>query len=253
MKFLNLAIFPIAFLLLGIVALPSCSSTEKIDVASAEGAYQLAKKYEGDERYEEALIQYAEVKNKHPYSRFATLSELATADIHFKREAFIESESAYRLFKEFHPEHEQIDFVTFRLGLSIFKQLPSTIDRDLSLAGRAMLYFDEVVSSYAQSQWAKEAQDYKQKTLVMLAEKEKYIADFYFIRDQYDSALSRYEQLLTLYSGLGLDAKALYGATVSAFKTEQKDKTEKYLDELKKRYPDSPEYARAKKEVTRGL
>src|SRR5688500_18813632 len=86
--------------------LTACSSADKIDTNTPEGAFQLAERYEKDERYEEAITYFSEVKNKHPYSRFATSAELRIADIEFKRENFIEAESAYKLFKELHPDHE---------------------------------------------------------------------------------------------------------------------------------------------------
>src|SRR3954471_14338242 len=117
--------------------LAGCSSTPDIDTSTPEGAFKLAEKYEKDERFEEAITQYTQVKNKHPYSKLATEAELRIAEIHFKREEFVESQNAYQTFKEMHPTHPQIDFVTYRLGLSFFNQLPSTIDRDLSVADRA--------------------------------------------------------------------------------------------------------------------
>ena len=62
--------------------------------------------------------------------------------------------------------------------MSFFNQLPSTIDRDLSVAERAILYFDEVITSYATSPFAKDAAEYKTKSLKMLAEKEYYVGRF---------------------------------------------------------------------------
>src|ERR1700722_745394 len=97
-------------LLLAILAsfVSACSTTggEKLDKNTAEGAFALGQKFEKDERYEEAITYYSEVKNKFPYSRFATEAELKIADIEFARENFPEAESAYKLFKEFHPNHQ---------------------------------------------------------------------------------------------------------------------------------------------------
>src|SRR5262249_18604911 len=153
-------------------------------------------KFEKDERYEEAIAQFNTVKNKFPYSKLATEAELKVAEINFKREEFVEAQNAYQVFKEMHPSHPKIDYVTYRLGLSFFNQLPSTIDRDLAVAERAILYFDEVIQSYPQSSHVKDAREYKTKSLKMLAEKEYYVGHFYFIRDFYDSALTRFEGLL---------------------------------------------------------
>lgn len=238
-------------LLLASIALfvVACSSMSEIDTSTAEGAYKLGEKYEKDERYEEAISQFAAVKNKHPYSKLATEAELRIAEIHFKREEFVEAQNAYQVFKEMHPSHPKIDYVTYRLGLSFYNQLPSTIDRDLSVADRAILYFDEVTQSFPSSPYAKDARDYKMKALKMLAEKEYYIGNFYFIRDHWESALGRFEDLLLKYPNLGFDAKALYGAAYSAFKIKDLGKARGYYQKLMAKYQSSEEAEKARREI----
>ncbi len=240
----------IAVLLLisGISLFSGCSSSEKKS-DTAEGAYALAQDYDKDERYEEAIRRYQEVKNKFPYSKFATQSEMAIADVYFKQESFAEAQVAYQAFKDLHPKHPQIDYVTYRLALSFYNQLPSTVDRDLSLAQSTIQYFDEVVSRYPNSEYVKDSTEKKNATLKMLAGKEEYIADFYFKRENFDSALIRYENLLKKYPGLGFDAKALARAAVSAARAGEPDRSRKHLAELESKFPGSEELANAKKEI----
>jgi outer membrane protein assembly factor BamD len=230
-------------------ALAGCSSTPEIDTSTPEGAYKLGEKYEKDERFEESIVQFTQVKNKYPYSKLATEAELRIAEIHFKREEFVESQNAYQTFKEMHPSHAKIDYVTFRLALSFFNQLPSTIDRDLSVAERAILYFDEVVQSFPNSPYVKESVDYKLKALKMLAEKEYYVARFYMIRDFYESALGRFEALLEKYPKLGMDAQALYGAAFTAYKMKDLGKAKTYYQRLISDFKDSAEAEKARREL----
>ncbi len=245
MRFL-IRLFVILFFIQVLVA---CSSSDTIDTSSPEGAFKLAEKYEKDERFEEAIAQYNQLKNKHPYSKLATEAKLKIADIHFRREEFIEAQNAYQTFKEMHPSHARIDYVTFRLGLSFFKQLPTTIDRDLSVAERAILYFDEVRQSFPKSPYAREAAEDKQKAVKMLAEKELYIADFYFKRDRFESALGRYEQLLETYPNLGFDAQALYGAAISAHKIQDLGKAKSFYQRLTTQFKKSEEAEKARREI----
>ncbi len=223
-----------------------CSSVETRDQSTPEGAFKSAEDYEKDERYEEAIQKYSDVKNKFPYSRLASDAELRIADLQFKREAYPEAQGAYQLFKEFHPKHPQIDYVTFRLGLSYYNQLPSTIDRDLSLADKAILYFDETVNSYPNSPYAKEAKERREAALKMLAEKEMYIAKFYDRRKNWDSSVNRYETILKSYPNLGFDAEALYGAANSSFESGDKDRGLQHLTNLYSQYPSSNEAKKAK-------
>lgn len=234
-----------------VIATSGCASSDKLDTSTAEGAYKLAEEYEKDERFEESVGKYTDVKNKHPYSRFAILAEMKIADVQFKRESYIEAQYAYQTFKELHPKHPQIDYVTFRLGLSFFNQLPSTIDRDLSLADKAILYFDEVLTSFPTSQYAKEAQEKKADSLKMLAGKEIYIANFYFKKKQYGSALGRFETVIRNFSSVdGFGPIALIGAARAAKETGDRDKVSRYIKTLLAQFPKSDEAGKAQSEFS---
>lgn len=233
-------------LLVSFVTLIGCSSNPVVDSGTPERMFAVGEKYEKDERYDEALAQFAQIKNKHPYSNLATEAELKIADIHFKREDFAEAQGNYESFKELHPNYSKIDFVTFRLGLSLLNQLPSTIDRDLSLANKSILYFDEVMTSFPKSEYVGQARDNKAKLLNMLAEKELYIGDFYFKRDRFDSALGRYEDLLSRFPDSTWVAAALKGAAVSAHRLENTTKAREYLARLEKQFANSKEWREAK-------
>lgn len=226
----------------------ACSSMDKKS-DTPEGAFAIAEEFDKDERYEEAIRRYTDVKNKFPYSNFATKAELAVADVYFKQESYPEAQVSYQAFRELHPKHPQIDYVLFRIGLSYYNQLPSTIDRDLTVAQEVIASFDELMRLYPNSQYVNEGSDKKLETLKMLASKEEYIAHFYFKRDMFDSALTRYENLLSKYSKLGFDEKALYGAAVSANKIGDSFKAKKYLAELTTKFPQSSEAQRAQKEI----
>jgi len=227
----------------------ACSSSSVQDTNTPEGAYQLGLRYKKSSRFEDALVQFNRVKNKFPYSKLATEAKLQIADIYFEREDFPEAQSAYQIFKELHPNHPRADYATYQLAMSFFNQLPSSIDRDLSLAERTLIYFEEVLTTYPKSEYASKAREGKQKTLKMLADKEYYIANFYYIRDRYEAALGRFEDLLEKYPGLGHDASALYKASYSAFQIKEFPKAKKYYDLLLTKFSGSSEAKKAKEEL----
>jgi outer membrane protein assembly factor BamD len=233
-----------------LVLLSGCSSADK-KADTPEGAYQLAQEFDKDERYEEAIKRYLEVKNKFPYSKFATLAELAVADTYFKQESYPEAQVAYQAFKDLHPKHVKIDYVTYKLAMSFYNQLPPTTDRDLTISQSAILYFDEVINQYPNSEHVEDARQKKAAVLKMLAEKEEYIANFYFIREKYDSALGRYEGLLKKYPGQGYDARALSRSAVASAKVGEPDKAKRYMMELQKRFPEASDDIQFAKEGIR--
>lgn len=225
-----------------------CSTTEH-DQNTAEGLFASAQEFEKNDRFEIAAQKYNEVRNKFPYSSLALKAELAVADVHFKQEDYAAAQVSYQSFRELHPTHAQIDFVTFRIGLSYYNQLPETVDRDLSLALDAIHTFDDVIQKYPKSEYVAEAIEKKNDSLKKLAGKEDYIGDFYFKRGLYESALPRYEGLFEKYPGQGFDEKALARAAISAHKTLKQDKAVKYLAILKSKFPSSDEYEAARKEI----
>lgn len=228
------------------LALSGCSTTEK-NSNTPEGAFAIAEEYDKNERFEEAIRRYNEVKNKFPYSNYATRSELAIADVYFKQESYPEAQVSYQMFKELHPTAPQSDYVQFRIGLSFFHQLPTSIDRDLTMANDAIYNFSELIKKYPNSVHAEEAKEKRTAVIKMLAEKEEYIANFYFIRKIWGSALLRYENVYNNFRGFGFDALALSRASISAKKLGDESKFKKYYDILAQEFPDSKELATATK------
>jgi outer membrane protein assembly factor BamD len=225
--------------------LASCASDEK-NADTAEGAFKIAKEYEDAERFEIAIQKYSDVKNKFPYSSFATASELAIADVQYKRESYPEAQIAYQNFRDLHPKHPKVDYVIFRTGMSYFMQLPETIDRDLSLATDAIYSFDNLIKSYPNSEYLKEGREKREKAYIMLGQKELYIADFYFKKELYDSALLRYESAYKKYSGFGLDPRSLYGAIRAAHRLNDTTKQKAYSSLLISKFANSNEAQKIK-------
>ena len=222
-----------------------CASDEK-NADTAEGAFKIAKEYDDAERYEIAIQKYSEVKNKYPYSSLATAAELAIADVQFKRESYPEAQIAFQNFRDMHPKNPKVDYVIYKTGMSYFLQLPETIDRDLSLANDAIYSFNDLIKSYPASEHLKDAREKREKAFVMLAEKELYIADFYFKNKKYDSALLRYESAYKKYSGFGLDPRALYGAVRAASRSNDQQKRKAYATLLRSKFAKSDEAQKLK-------
>lgn len=225
----------------------SCSSEEK-KADTPEAAFKIAKEYEDSERFLVAIQRYNDVKNKFPYSSYATEAELAIAEVHFKNEDYPEAQISYQNFRELHPKHSKIDYVIFRTGLSYFLQLPETIDRDITLANDAIYSFDELIKKFPNSQFVMEAQDYRRKSYTMLNEKELYVADFYFKQKQYDSAALRYISSYKKYPDFGLQPRSLAGVIRSSAKLNDDEKQKTYKDLLMTQFPESKEAKEIKRE-----
>lgn len=224
-----------------------CVTEPKVNMNSAEGLFTLGEFYEKQDRYEEAINQYKALSNKFPYSKLSADAELHVADCYYKKEEFPEAFNSYKTFKELHPRHNRSDYVTYRAAESLREQLPSSVDRDLTSANQAISYYEEILNHYPQSQFATESKDKRFKLIQMLADKEIYVADFYFQQKKFMSALTRYEQFLQAYPQNQKVPHALYNAAYSAQQVDVADKVQLYKTQLIKNFPSSQEAQNAKR------
>lgn len=225
-----------------------CVTEPKIDPNTPEGLYKLAEFYRKQDRFEEAITQYKTVTNKHPYSKLAVEAELKVADCHYEKQEFAEAFASYKSFKELHPRHPNMDYVVYRAAESLREQLPSSVDRDLSQATTAISLYEELGITYPQSKYAKESGEKKLKLIQMLADKEIYIADFYYKQGKYISALTRYEMFLTTFPQNKQTPYALLRAAYSARKADVPDKIKLHAGRLMSEFPATSEAKTAREE-----
>lgn len=151
------------------------------------------------DHYQLAVDKLKIIKNKYPYSKFALDASLRLADVYFLQESFVEAALAYESFRDLHPKHPKVAYATFRIGLSYYNDLPSTVARDLVDAKKAEDAFNTFLHTFPSDPNAAEAKKDLTESRRQLAEKELYIGDFYFKRHFYDSAKGRYEKLIEMY------------------------------------------------------
>lgn len=232
-------------ILLGFYVL-GCSSADKKGSETAESLFERAKELEKSGRTEESIAKYQEVKNKFPYSKLAIDAELAAADVSYKDESYAEAQVAYQLFRDLHPKHPKTPLVIYQLGMSIYLQIPDSIDRDLTITQSAIDTFSELIQQYPDFERIAEAKEKRLECLKKLAEKELYIANFYLKKKQWESALARVEGILLNHKSLGYDEQALARASIAAAKSNKNDLAAKYSKQLNQEFPQSKELEEVK-------
>lgn len=190
MKFLNIITVLLLFTFI------SCASKRPEGTTEAEVLFKEAKDLISKSRYIQATEKLNSIRSQYPYSFYATHAELLQADILFSQENYLEAAAAYQLFKDFHPKYNELGYVIHRISESYYRQLPDTFDRDLSAGVEAIKYYQELLQSYPNTEFTKDAQERITQIENMLEKKEIYIADFYFKTKDYLAAKVRYEEIL---------------------------------------------------------
>jgi outer membrane protein assembly factor BamD len=174
-------------------------SGKPIEEQDPGAIYKAAEDDISTDHYLLAIDKLRLIKNKYPYSKYALDAQLRLADVYFMQESYAEAALAYESFRDLHPKHEKVGYAMFRVGLSYYKDIPSPLSRDLTPAQKAVDAFNDFLHRFPADPNMKEATDDLADCRKQLAEKELYIANFYFKRNFFDSAKGRYRKLIDLY------------------------------------------------------
>ena len=150
-------------------------------------------------KYDDALNAFQKVKERYPFSKYATMAELRVADAHYYEEEYPEAVAAYEDFSRLHPQHPEIPRVLYQIGMCHYKQRLG-IDRDQTETRAALEAFERVTKTYSKSEYAKKAQVLIMRCRELLAKHELYVAKFYYRTHQYKAAMFRLETLRNNYS-----------------------------------------------------
>jgi outer membrane protein assembly factor BamD len=220
---------------------------------AAEQRYMSAKENLDDSDYLEAIREFNAVRNKFPYSKYASLSELRIGDAYFDQEKFASAVEQYRNFLQLHPKHPEVAYANWRVALSFYKLmpgdwwlLPPAYERDLAKSKDAVREMSLFLKRYPDSKYAEQATKLVAKARRRLADHELYVAKFYLERENPRASAMRLRYLLENYSGLGLDPQALFLLARSYLELGDAAKARTALEDLVEYHPQSPLAEQAK-------
>jgi outer membrane protein assembly factor BamD len=188
--------------------------------------------------YQEAIDKFQEVVDNYPYSQYAVSAELRIADAYFEQERYDEAFSYYRDFAELHPEHEKVPYTIYRTALCHAAR-SSEAGRDQSATKEALASLDQLMTRYPNASETREAEQLWRELRTRLGEHVLGIGDFYWKREEYQSAAGRYRQVLDEYPGLGLDAEALYKLGLCYTHMNREDEARRIFEVILENYEDS--------------
>lgn len=224
----------------------SYSDQAQAAFAEAEDAF------EGGE-YLEAIRRYNLVRTKFPYSQLAPISDLRIADAYFEQEKYATAIEQYRTFIKLYADHPEHVYANWRVAFCFYKQMPEDwfllppgYERDLARARDAQREIAYFLERHGKSKYAPEARRRLLESKRRLADHEMYVATFYLERSNPRAAAMRLTYLLKNYSGLGLDAQALYLLAKAYLELKDVDKALVALNDLIKVHPKSDEAQRAR-------
>lgn len=235
-----------SFILAGVGCATGPEAVPKVSyrVSAKENFIKGKKAYE-DEDYMEAIEYFKFVKNKFPYSSYATESDLLVADSLFGRDRYIEAADAYLNFIKLHPKHKKVGYASFRIGFSYYKRIPDdwfitppAYELDQKETARAISELKRYLERFPDDEYAAEGRKLLAKAMLRMAEREHYVMRFYVRKDRFRGALWRANSLLKVYSGSGFDEEALLVKAESLVELGEPSAARTTLSELLQRFPE---------------
>jgi len=188
--------------------------------------------------YRDAATAFKMVLEGLPDHRLRINAMLYLADAHFKRKEYEEAKFRYRRFLELYPVHEKADYAHYFLARSSFEQMVSH-DRDQTATREALQEFRQLAQRYPQSLYLNDALKKISQCREQLASHELYVAEFYFRRREYHSAIKRFKEILEQYSDTQFVDRALFYLGESYMREESFEKAAEVLRKLLDTYPQS--------------
>ncbi len=184
--------------MVGMALLAACSEPEKYAEKPVDQLYNSAMDQLTNEYYREAAKGFDEVERQHPYSVWATKSQLMAAYAHYQGNRYDDAIAALERFIQLHPGSPDVAYAYYLKGLSYYEQI-SDVERDQKMTDLALSTLKEIVVRFPDSRYARDAKVKIDLTVDHLAGKEMEVGRYYLKRGNYLAAVNRFKAVAEKY------------------------------------------------------
>jgi outer membrane protein assembly factor BamD len=168
-------------------------------ILPAEELYQIGEKELAKRRYEDARKNFRRIVERHPNSSYAPRARFLMGEAYYREAEFDKAVKEFETFMAFYPRHQIADLVQYRLAMSYYDQI-KPIEQDQTLAAKALDQFKKLVKEYPESRYATDALGKIDICRGRLAQKEVWIAAYYYQQANAVGARQRLEKVLKEYA-----------------------------------------------------
>lgn len=241
-----------ALLIVSLSFVISCAgktSTQPDTKFDAEKTFAKANDLIERKEYEDARTVLIEIKNRDNTKKYAPLAQLKLADTFLKDDDPDRAIEEYRKFIELYPDHKYASYAQYQIGNIYFNQIDGP-ERGSGAAFRAMDEFEKLKKMFPRNPY-KEIVDGKiEKCKDIISEYEYIVGNFYYKKDAYKAAITRFESLLQKFPGNKKEATVLYHLGLSYKALDNKEKAAEYFKRVIEKYPQNNISYDAKKELS---
>jgi len=196
-----------------------------------------------------AAKTFDQVESQHPYSVWATKSQLMAAYALYQDDRFDEAILAADRFIQLHPGNRDIAYAYYLKAICYYIQI-TDVGRDQKITEQALRALEEVVRRFPDSKYARDAKLKLDFTRDHLAGKEMDIGRYYLRQQQYLAAMNRFKRVVDNYQTTTHVPEALERLVECDLALGMDDEAKKNAAVLGYNYPGSHWYGDAYQLVT---
>ena len=199
-------------MLLLLVSLAACSSDEELGAlpdTPVETLYNSGLDALVSGNGEQAVRFFDEVERQHPYSKWATRSQLMSAYAFYLGNRYDEAIAGLDRFIELHPGNEDIAYAYYLKAICYYEQI-SDVRRDQGMTSSALEALDTVTKRFPESAYARDARLKIDLAKDHLAGKHMAIGRFYQSQKEYLAAINRFRIVVEQYQTTTHTPEALH-------------------------------------------
>jgi len=174
-----------------------------------EELYRAGETELNNRRYEEARANFRKIVERHPNSSYAPKARFYIGEAYYREAEFDKAVKEFEGFLAFFPRHEIADLVQYRLAMSFYDQM-KPVEQDQTITQKAIDQFKKLVKEYPQSRYATDGLAKIDKCRERLAQKEVWVASYYFTQGNPTAARQRLELVLKDYPRTAVVPETLY-------------------------------------------
>ncbi len=235
----------ISWTILTALILSACGDKEELYTdRKVEELYNIAMDRFEEDNYTKAARAFAEVERQHPYSNWALKAQLMSAFCYYEAKKYEEAIEGFNLFIQLHPGHPEVPYAYYMLGLCHYEQIP-IIERDQKPAEESLKAFQEVITRFPTSIYAKDAKFKIDFILDHLAGKEMSIGRYYQKHGSYAAAINRFKEVINRFQKSSQVPEALLRMVECYLALGLKDEAQSAAAVLGHNFPTSDWYKEA--------
>lgn len=229
----------ISLLLISITFLSACASdSDIIEHETLNKIYDDAYNSFEREHYDDAAEHFLNAENQYPSSPWAADALIMAAYSHYKNNDFAGALLVTDRFMRFHPGHTDVPYVMYLRGMCYYRQV-SDVRREPGMSAHALQQFQQLVTRFPNSAYAKNAEN---KILILknyIAGKIMFSARQDMKKENWTSAISKLQAIVTQAQETVMPAEALYRLTQSYTAIGLIEQADGYAEMLKTNFPDN--------------